>query len=145
MANFIVEIYDENRNNPLCSKIIKIISVFYIVMVAVVVAYIGISTALSGKMVLILPILYPGIDIDENNGFILNTILHILLALMAGASSLAFDGLVTMVFINMSMVSQFLTEKIDSLQELLRKRELVVPTSRQRMLANILSHIKYNR
>lgn len=149
VANFVLEIYDENHLNPLCFKfavitenIIKIISVFYTVVIIVVAAYIGASAVYSDKMTM--PTIYPGIAVETIEGNISNAILQILFGAISMGCWMVFDTMVTVVFVNMSMVSQILTEKIVALEDWLREEKLDAKASRQKVLAIISSHIKYN-
>lgn len=150
VANYILEIYDENRHHPLCrkfaeitEKVIKYVLSFYIALATACAVSISIYSVLSGKMVL--PIVYPGIGMDDIEGRILNAILQSIMCVIILVSASAFDALVTMVFVNMSMVSQILMGEINAFQELLKQEKLDAYASRQRLLTIISSHTKYNR
>lgn len=166
-----MEIYDENQHHPLCrkyagitEKIIKTILLGYWIGFVI-----GVCVVLSAQQPLAIPVVYPGIDISHIEGYVVNVILQIMWLLVIVTIWPPFEAMVAVIFLNMSMVSQFLTERIDELQQLLREKQLGreklaikserienvsgllreersdAPTSRQRMLAIISSHIKYNR
>lgn len=105
--------------------------------------YIGIYATFAKKVAI--PIIYPGIDIEETPGIILNVFLQLALVFIFAVHFPAFDAMVTVVFVNMSMVSQFLIEKINAVQGQLREEKLDARNTREKMLSIVSSHIKYNR
>lgn len=84
VANFILGIYDENPHHPLCQKyaaitekVIKCILSFYIVFISTTGASISFCAVFSDKMAF--PIVFPGINIDQIEGNILNAVLQIVI------------------------------------------------------------------
>lgn len=159
IIEFIDEIYKKNARTPettdfwnygLCRKyskitemIVKFSSVFYAIIVIVLVLYTGVNMFL-GVRDTPFRIHFPGLNDATDTGFAILYGFNILLLLYSYFTVCPFDMLIYVIFANVPMMASIIIHQLDELKVALLDPKCPSSEIKYRILNMILMHKKYN-